>query len=61
MMTPDLCFYCVHYITVETKIPLKKKIKMINRAQRLFATTLSSTSNKDEAKRIFYDIFKELF
>jgi len=39
----------------------EKTIKIINRAQRLVATNLSSTSNKDEEKRVFYDIFKEIF
>jgi hypothetical protein len=40
----------------------KEKAKLIiNRAQRLVATTLFSTSNKDEEKRVFDNIFKEIF
>jgi hypothetical protein len=51
----------LHQIIVETKIKVKKEVQKINRAQRLVAKTFSATSNKDEEKRAFYDIFQEIF
>ncbi len=49
----DLSMYCVHYITVETELPLKTELKKMKRTQQLVVKTLSSTSNKDEEKKYF--------
>jgi hypothetical protein len=44
----DPSLYCVHYITVETELPVKTELKKIKRAQQLVVKTFSSTSNENE-------------
>ncbi len=43
------------------KIEVEKEVIKTNRAQRLVVKTLTPTSNKDEEKSGFHDIFEEMF
>jgi len=42
----DPSLYCLHNITVETELPVRTKLKKINRAEQWVVKTLSSKSNK---------------